>query len=201
MNDYESVEQLVLGEREARGRGLHDAMVKCYWPDATVTTSWISGSATDYINAGHGRNLRPEASANERIVGLNCAPIIHLNNSRAYVELPVEANHWITVNGENAVWTSYMKLLYRCEKRDGEWRISDLTSIFNNDKLAPVVPGTDLHINPDDLKGLRSAYLWMSYIRKSDGGSVSQDLPGTDQPEKIDKIYQYDEEWINEGSK
>lgn len=201
MNDYENIEKLVLWEREARGRGLHDAMLNCYWPDATVTTSWISGSAIDYINAGHGRKERPEASANERIVGLDCAPIIHLGNARAYVELPVEANHWITVNDENAVWTSYMKLLYRCEKRNGEWRISDLTSIFNNDKLAPVVPGTDLHINPADLKGLRPAYLWMSYIRKSDGSSVSQDLPGTDQPEKIDKIYQYDEKWLNEGRK
>ena len=30
MNDYESVEQLVLGERDARGRGLHDKMVKSY---------------------------------------------------------------------------------------------------------------------------------------------------------------------------
>lgn len=201
MDDYESVEKLVVEERESRVRRLHDELLDCYWPDATVTTSWISGSAVDYINAGHGRKTRPEASANERIINLSCAPIVHLNKSRAYVELPVEANHWITVNGEAAVWTSYMKLIYRCEKRNGEWRISDLTSIFNNDKLAPVVPGTDLHINPNDLKGLRPAYLWMSYIRKSAGGSVSQDLPGTDQPDKIAKIYQYDQQWISEEDK
>lgn len=200
MNDYESVENLVLLERDVRKRGLHNAMLNCYWPDATVTTSWFSGSAIDYINAGNGTEARPEANVNERIIGLDCPPIIHLQKSRAFVELPTESNHWITVNGEAAVWTSYMILLYRCEKREGEWRICDLTTIFNNDKLAPVVPGTDLHIKAADLKGLRSAYLWMSYIRISDGGTISNDFPGTDQPDRVNRIYQEDQNWLNKDN-
>ena len=86
--------------------------------------------------------------------------------------------------------------LYRCEKRNGIWKISDMTSIFEMDKLAPVVPGTDLHINPEDLKGLRRSYLWMSYVRKQAGGTVSNDLTGIDRPEELQKIYDLDEAWI-----
>ena len=34
MNDYDKVSKLVLWERQARVRHLHDDLVACYWPDA-----------------------------------------------------------------------------------------------------------------------------------------------------------------------
>ena len=71
-----------------------------------------------------------------------------------------------------------------------------MTSVFEMDQLAPVVPGTDLHIDPEDLKGLRRSYRWLSYVRKQAGGTVSDDLPGIDRPEKLQKIYDRDEAWI-----
>lgn len=198
MTDFEAVEQLVLSERQSRVMRRQKDLEACYWDDATVTTSWTSGSADAYLHAGAATSRRAEASADERIINRSVAPIVHMgeDNGRAWAELPTESNHWIHVNGEQAVWTSYMQLVYRCERRDGVWKICDLTSIFNNDKLAPVVPGTDLHIDPADLEGLRPAYLWMSYIRRNAGGQVSDDMPGTDRPEEIAKIYDYDEKWV-----
>ena len=197
MDDYDALSQLALWERQARVRGLQKELAECYWEDATVTTSWSSGSAASFLNGGGGGN-RAEASNDEVIINRSVAPLIHYNGgNRAYIELPTESNHWIRVNGEEAVWTSYMRLLYRCEKRNGIWKISDMTSIFEMDKLAPVVFGTDLHINPEDLKGLRRSYLWMSYVRKQAGGTVSTDLPGIDRPEELQKIYDQDEAWIH----
>lgn len=114
------------------------------------------------------------------------------------MELPTEANHWLHVNGEEAVWTSDMRLIYRCEKRDSVWKISDMSSVFEMDKLAPVVPGTDLHINPEDLKGLRRSYKWLSYVRIQAGGTVSSDLLGIDRPDEVRKVYDQNEAWINE---
>ena len=40
MSDIEEISQLVLWERQARGRGLDDELANCYWEDGTVTTSW-----------------------------------------------------------------------------------------------------------------------------------------------------------------
>jgi len=195
MSDYEALVNLAVWERQSRVRHLQKELAECYWPDATVTTSWTSGSIADYLKGG--TDQRAEASADESIINRSCAPIVHQNGDRAYVELPTESNHWIEVNGEKAVWTSYMQLLYRCEKRAGIWKITDLTSIFDNDKLVPVIPGVDLHINAKDLENLRPAYRWLAYVRIQAGGSVSQELLGTDQPSNLAKVYQAAENWLN----
>lgn len=197
--DYEALSQLVLWERQAKVRKLQTELADCYWPDATVTTSWTAGPVSDYLKAGAAQKSRAEASAQERILNRSSAPIIHQDGNRAYVELPTDGIHWIKVNGEDAVWTSQMRLIYRCEKRDGVWKISDLTSIFEADKLEPVVPGTDLHINPKDVEGLRPSYRWLAYVRKQAGGQVSNDMTGTDRPDEVNRIYQMDETWLHGG--
>ncbi len=198
-SDYDEISQLVLWERQARVRHLYDELAATYWPDATVTTSWISSSAADFAKAGADQNRRAEASANEIILNRSSAPIIHQHGNRAYVELPTESNHWIKVNGEEAIWTSYMRLIYRCEKRGGVWKIADMTSVFESDKLTPVVPGTDLHINPQEVKGFRPSYRWISYTRTKAGGKVSPDLLGIDRPDDMEKLYAQAESWIAQG--
>lgn len=197
--DYEDLTQLVLWERQSKIRKMQTELENCYWPDATVTTSWTAGPASDYLKAGAAQASRAEASANEVILNRGSAPIVHQLGNRAYVELPTDGIHWIKVNGEDAIWTSYMRLIYRCEKRDGVWKISDLTSIFESDKLEPVVPGTDLHIDPKDVQGLRPSYRWLAYVRQQAGGKVSNDMVGTDRPDEVNRIYQQDEEWLHAG--
>lgn len=201
MSDYEALSQLALWERQAKVRHLQKELEDCYWPDATVTTSWTTGPASAYLKPGAARASRAEASAKETILNRSSAPIVHQHGNRAYVELPTDGIHWIKVNGEDAIWTSHMRLLYRCEKRNGVWKISDLNSIFEMDKLEPVVPSTDLHINPDDVKNLRSSYRWLAYVRQQAGGKVADDMIGTDRPEDVAKIYQQDDEWIRAGKK
>lgn len=201
MNDYDKVSKLVLWERQARVRHLHDDLVACYWPDATVATSWISGPASKYLSAGNGDKERAEASPEEVITNRSCAPIVHMSaeGTRAYAELPTTSNHWVKLHEYDVVWTSQMRLLYRCEKRDGIWKIADLTSVFEMDKLNPVVPGTDLHINLADLDKFRKSYRWLSYLRTQDGGHVSNDLLGIDRPEDMKKLYDRENHWLATG--
>lgn len=113
------------------------------------------------------------------------------------MELPVETNHWILVHGKEAVWTSLMRLVYRCEKRGSARKISDMASLFEADKLAPAVPGDDLGIDAADLEGFRRSYRWLTYVRMQAGGTVSQDLPGTDRPADVARIYDAAEAWLD----
>ena len=196
--DYEAITRLVTWERQSRVRHLYDELAGCYFPDATVTTSWTKGPASAYLN---NRNRLPEASDEGVILVRYSTPIIHQNNKRAYAELPITTNRWVKVNGEEAVLTSYMRLLYCVECREGVWKITDLTTINEDDTLAPAVPGTDLHINPEDLKGLRRSYRFLSYARIKAGGKVRDDELGIDRPEAVEKLYQELEEWIKEGEK
>ena len=193
-NAYNEIHKVVVSERQTRIRHAYDELADCYWPDATVATSWTKGSIKDFLA---GNNNRAEASSDEVIVGRNGAPVIHIHGNRAWVELPTTAQHWIRVNGEQAIWTSYMRLIYRVEKRDGKWKIADMTSVFEKDMLNPVIPGTDLHINPNDLVGLRPSYMWMAYVRTAAGGHVADDMLGIDRPDDIARLYQETRDWAN----
>ena len=193
VSDYEAISRLVTWERQSRVRHLYDEMADCYFPDATVTTSWTKGPASAYLN---NRNRLPEASEEGVILVRYSPPIVHQNNKRAYAELPITTNRWVKVNGEEAVLTSYMRLLYCVECREGVWKITDLTTINEDDTLAPAVPGTDLHINPEDLKGLRHSYRFLAYVRIKAGGKVRDDDLGIDRPEAVEKVYKELEEWI-----
>lgn len=55
-----------------------------------------------------------------------------------------------------------MRLLYRAEKRDAEWKIISMTSVNESEELAAAIPGQDLKINPDDMKDLRLSYRWLN---------------------------------------
>ena len=193
-NNYDEIQQLVINERMTRNQHDYAALADCYWPDATVATSWVKGTISDYLA---GNNNRAEASSDEVIIGRESDPNIHIKGNRAWIELPATGQHWIHVNGERAIWTSHMRLIYRIEKRNGKWKIADLTTVFEKDMLAPVIPGTDLHINPKDLVGLRPSYMWMAYVRTAAGGHVSDDLLGTDRPNDITRLYAETRDWVN----
>lgn len=193
VSDYEAITKLVTWERQSRVRHLYDEMADCYFPDATVTTSWTKGPASAYLN---NRNRLPEASDEGVILVRYNPPIIHQNEKRAYAELPITTNRWVKVNGEEAVLTSYMRLIYCVECRQGVWKITNLTTINEDDTLAPAIPGTDLHIDPDDLKGLRHSYRFLAYVRIKAGGKVRDDELGIDRPEAVAKVYQEVEKWI-----
>lgn len=197
VSDYEAISRLVTWERQSRVRHLYDEMANCYFPDATVTTSWTRGPASTYLN---NRSRLPEASEEGIILVRYSPPIVHQNKKRAYAELPITSNRWVKVNGEEAVLTSYMRLIYCVECREGVWKITDLTTINEDDELAPAIPGTDLHIDPEELKGLRHSYRFLAYVRMKAGGKVRDDELGIDRPDAVEKVYQEFEEWIKGGT-
>ncbi|WP_127848987.1 nuclear transport factor 2 family protein [Lacticaseibacillus hulanensis] len=192
MSDIEAISQLVLWERQARGRGLNDELANCYWEDGTVTTSWSTGNArATFVGQ------RPvDYATSLPLVGRYAAPIVHLNGNRAYAELPSTTKHWVNLDGEIAIVESFMRLIYCVEKRNGEWKISDMTAIDEADTIAPEIPGTDLHIDAKLARSLRSSYRYLAYTRIKAGGKIGQDGIGIDRPETVKPVYDRAENWI-----
>ena len=91
-----------------------------------------------------------------------------------------------------------MRLIYSVERRNGIQKIADLNSINEDDTLEPLVPGTDLHIDSNELQKFRASYRFLAYVRVKAGGNVSDDLLGIDRPEEIDGVYRDAEEWIHQ---
>ena len=127
--------------------------------------------------------------------------VVHQKKDRAVVELPSTTTRQIQVNGEEAVLDSYMRLIYRVECREGIWKIADLCAINEFDTLQPLIAGTDLHINPEHLKGLRSSYRFLAYTRNQAGGKERQDLYGIDRHEEVDALYAEAFAWLEGGER
>lgn len=193
MTDYEAVNNLIVAERLYRVSHRNEELAKCYAPDAQIHTSWQSGGVNTFVGQSS-----VEAQGQSFNVNRCGGALIRLNGKRAFVEYPSTTSRTVAVNGAEAVLTSYMRLLYRVEKRAEGWLIVDMTSIDEADELAPVIPGQDLKINPDDVKGLRVSYRWLAYTRILAGGTIADDLLGTDRPDDVKKVYDEAYAWLNE---
>lgn len=194
MTDYESVESLVVAERIYRTSHRNEELKKLYFPDAKVHTSWQSGGASGFVG-----NKPVETDYSLPIVNRTGAALIRINGERAFVEYPMTTTRGVWIHGKEAVLTSFMTLLYRCEKRGGAWGIADMTSINEADELKPAIPGEDLGIKPEEVKNFRKSYRWLAYARIQAGGEISKDLLGTDRPEEVQKVLDAANQWLAGG--
>lgn len=192
MTDYEAVNNLVVAERIYRSTHRNDELQKLYFPDAQTHTSWQSGSTSSFVG-----NKPVETDYSLPLVNRTGAALIKINGNKAFVEYPTTTTRGVWIHGKEATLTSYMTLLYRCEKRHGTWGITDMTSINEADELQPSIPGEDLGIDASEVKNFRKSYRWLAYARIQAGGTISQDLLGSDRPEDVNKVYESAEVWLN----
>lgn len=190
-NSNEEIMALIARERQCRVTQRPDDLAACYYEDATVTTSWTSGSVgvRQYLTGGKAPVHDPEFPIVSRI----SYPVVHRKGNRAYAEVPQTTLRWVSVHGEKAILECYMRLIYCVEKRGDAWKISDFRSIYESDALRPEIPGTDLHLDAAALSTLRHAYRYLAYV----DDNVSPDLPGIDRPETVKAMYAQMEAWLN----
>ena len=189
--DYDAVTKLIVGERMYRAGGREIQHRDCFWDDATIRTSWQKGGIETFVGQSPVEMRHDLLSVNR-----SASPLIHLNGDRAFVEYPSTTIRSVMLGENEAVLTSYMRLLYKVEKREGEWRILELATLFEGDQLSPAIPGTDLQIDTRFALGLRQSYRWLAYSRIAAGGTESDDLPGTDRPEDVKKLYDEFTGWL-----
>ena len=183
---------LIAKERQCRVSQHPEELGECYWPDATVVTSWTNGNVPvkEYLYGGKAPVHDPECPIVSRI----SYPIVHQKGNKAYVEAPQNTYRWVYVNGEKAVLICFMRLIYRVENRDGVWKIIEFKSIYESDMLVPEISGTDLKLDKEELSKLRHSYRYLAYV---DGG-VNPELPGIDRPDVVKQIYSDLDAWLAE---
>ena len=192
VDDVTEIAQLVVRERQSRVRRLVDQLRDCFHPDARVATSWLQGSAEAFVSAAE------DGSSGSRglILSRLGPPLVHHSGRRAVVELPSTTTRSVSVHDVEAEFTSFMRLVYRVEWRDGVWRISDLTAVYEWDTLHPAVPGTDLRVDPGAVAGLRHSYRWLAYTQSLEGETLSTDLPGIDRIDAVNTLYEAAFTWL-----
>ena len=90
-----------------------------------------------------------------------------------------------------------IRLLYRCEKVQGEWKIVTLEPIYLHDLLTPLASAPNLLL--DDLKRFRKSYRFTAWVMEQRGIPISNKLPGEDDAKSVEEIYERHQAWLNES--
>jgi len=156
--DITLITQLILRERTSRDLGDWEQMRDCFHPDSIVRISWFNGSGPDFVN-GSIDMVRRGMLAKHRL-----APIlVNLHGDRAVASLTGIIDIPMVIDGVDLVLSAYGRFLYRVERRDQVWRIYGFDCIYQRDELTPVILGTSVKINQDEIKKYRPSYRNLCY--------------------------------------
>ena len=191
MDAITEITQLVLRERQGRDRGWWTQMAACFHPDSRVTLSWFDGPGSEFV-----ARSQKMSEAGLRMVHRPSPPVVHLHEDRAVLELPLAVERRFLLGGVEADLTSFTRLLYQLERREVGWRILFMNAIYERDTLAPVVPGTTLDAEHEKIARFRAPYRFVAYDISLGGRSMTSDLYGDDQPERVAALYETAFDWL-----
>jgi hypothetical protein len=122
-----------------RDRGDWVGLSACFHPDATVTISWYCGPASGFIErARQAAAAQKPEERSQHWLG-NCQAAVRGN--RAILESDVQILTRDILDGHLFDCTSFGRFFDLFEKREGAWRITKWTAIYDKDRLDPVLPG------------------------------------------------------------
>lgn len=205
LDDIVQVQQLVCREREARDRQWWEVMRQTYSPKASINISWYQGSRDGFVE-GSIRMARGGSSADHRLHPI----VVRVNEdkTRAVATLSAVIGSRVVVDGVEADLESLTRLIYRTARTEeklrsddgvgaeGHWQLVGLDCIYQRDTLTAAVPGEQLAVDIDRLKGYRSSYRCLSYVLEAKGFPVDPDLPGDDRPAEVEQMYQHAFQWL-----
>ncbi len=191
MTDSNEIAQVILKERQGRDRGWFEQEVGCFHDDSRVRITWFDGPGAEFVRMSSERfaeGVRPSHRLSP--------PVVHVSEHRAIAEVPAEISVVQDFSGVKAYIIAYTRLLYRLEKRDDVWKISQLDCIYERDTLVPVTYGSTIDLDPDILGRFRPSYMYLGYHLHDIGLTVREDLFGDDQPDAVAALYGGSFAWL-----
>lgn len=194
-NDVTAIAQLVLHERRARDRGWWDLMRACLAPDAAIRLSWFRGSGAEFIAASQEMAARGDAATH-----VLSPPTVDVAGDRAAVEIGAAIHLRSDLHGVDVDLTSHARLLYRAERRTGQWLITSLDPVYEYDTLTPSLPGTPVRFEADTLARARPSYRMLTCLLGARHYAIADDLHGDDRPEPVRQLYRTLFDWLHATS-
>jgi SnoaL-like domain len=156
----------------SRDQGDWESLRDCFHPDATITVAWYSGPAAGFIErsiamAGH---RRPEEH-HKHWLGNMRADVV---GPRAVLETDAMVLIREYVDEYLFDYCCHLRFYDLVEKRDGVWRLSKASCIYEKDRLDPVIPGT---VPPSffaaiDPSGSDAGFAYMRFRQHKKGRAV-----------------------------
>ena len=155
--------------------GEWDTLQACFHPDASVTVSWYSGPVAGFIERSKAMigARKPEEHRKHWLGNMRT----QVNATRAVLETDVQILIREYIDETLCDCTSYARFYDLFEQRDGDWRILEWNTIYDKDRVDPVVPSWDCSAlyAQAELQGPESGFAFMKLRQAKKGRTV----PGT----------------------
>ena len=187
-NDKADILELIHFERYCRDNALWDEMRKCFSPDSVVSISWYQGSGDGFVTA----SAKWSRYAPHKIHNA----LTWVNGDRAVTVMMATIQMRQTIDGVECELSSDAQLHFSTEKIGGQWYIARFESIYEQDRLIPVLPDDTLTMNSTEFSKYRKSYACMSYIAEKSGMHTDQGLAGVDRPETVAELRERLSAWL-----
>jgi hypothetical protein len=153
-----------------------DALQSCFHPDASVTVSWYSGSASVFIERSKAMvgGRKPEEHRKHWLGNMRSEVV----GTRAVLETDVLILIRELIEQDLFDYTSYARFYDLFEKRDGVWRIVEWRCIYDKDRLDPVDPAKDASAlyAQAALEGADSGFAFMKLRQGKRGRTIPESV-------------------------
>lgn len=184
--------ELVQRERSARDLERWDEMAAYYNSDSDVDISWFRGTGADFVAAS--KKLVTTSLRSFHVMG---PTVVTIKANRALAETGC-AIHLIGKVGDIEVDVVGQARMYsRIERKNDVWLLSGLRMLYISDCMVPLDPTRSPKLDPARLIQYRASYRFISYLLAENGRTSRADLPGIDQRESVETLWQAEEQWLN----
>lgn len=170
-----------------------DALRSLYAPGATMQTTWLDGSAADFVDIS--QRMSAGATRAQHYIG---TPIVKMNGPCAVAQTRITILVRGALDGVAVDALCHGWFVDRLVKTDGQWLIKSRVPLYEKDTLAAVDPGATLTLDPALLASFPAAYKHMAYVQSVVGAPVNLKLPLPGSPEQ-DKVLQDCDAWLAAG--
>lgn len=153
-----------------------DKLPACFHPGASVTVSWYSGTIEGFIERTKGLFAvrKPEEHRKHWLGNMRA----EIAGTRAVLETDVQIMIREYIGDDLYDCTSYARFYDLLEKRDGVWRIGEWQTIYDKDRVDPVLPsgGNAAFYKQAVFKGAESGFAFMKLRQAIKGRTVPDTL-------------------------
>lgn len=181
------VRELVEYERFCRDNALWDSMLACFAQDSRVEISWYQGSGQGFVEASKKMKAKAPHKLNNTLVWLNGAHAAGVTMGSIHIRRRIGGT-WVDL-------VSQVRFLYTARKEQGVWKIVTMNCIYEQDSLLPVCA-----VPPARQPFVRPSYRHLAQVLQEDGFSISEALPGDDQPPAVQALYAQAAAFLAQGA-
>lgn len=193
-DDIQTIDRLIRAWALWRDTRQWDLLRTCYAPGARVRTTWLDGTAEEFIEASIRSAANPSAPLAQHALG---GTTVRLKGDRALAETRMTLLLRTAVDGIELDITAWGRFVDRCVRTGGEWRIIRRDPIHEKDRLDPVDPQASLKLDPVRLASHPRPYRHIAYVQSLGGARITPDLIEHNSAAQ-QALYQAGEAWLNE---